>query len=108
MISRQFKTDFYVLPTGECIIVLGVQWMETLDGLCFNFKQHKFQVMIQGRARELKGTHNNKLLANDVQMVEGTICQIGEGLFCHLQHFLPDATQKTPIPHSCRDIGTAG
>ena len=34
-------TDFHVLPIGGCQIVVGVDWLQTLDELTMNFKEKK-------------------------------------------------------------------
>ena len=40
----EIVTDFHILPIGGCQMILGVDWLQTLDEMTLNFKNQKVKV----------------------------------------------------------------
>ncbi|KAL8159020.1 hypothetical protein V2J09_000557 [Rumex salicifolius] len=75
----EFQADLMVIPLGCCDMVLGVQWLETLGKILWDFKQltmefkvgHKrlvLQGIIPGSAREIRAQALNKVWCSDSQL----------------------------------------
>ncbi|KAL8159021.1 hypothetical protein V2J09_000558 [Rumex salicifolius] len=75
----EFQADLMVIPLGCCDMVLGVQWLETLGKILWDFKQltmefkvgHKrlvLQGIIPGSAREIRAQALNKAWCSDSQL----------------------------------------
>lgn len=86
--GTQFTTDVLLLPLGSCDMVLGVQWLETLGEIKWNFKQMRMEFMYQDRKHVLRGSGSactlkamsgkklNKLLANPVSCCYIQLCSL--------------------------------
>ncbi|EOA13494.1 hypothetical protein CARUB_v10026554mg [Capsella rubella] len=97
--GTQFQADLMVMPLHGCDIVLGVQWLETLGPITFDFKKlvmqfckgHKkvlLQGIRQGSIREMKATIKlNKLSEDQLQLQPiklNKLSLISFG-FCHFE-----------------------
>lgn len=54
--GTQFKVDAYLLPLGSCDMVLGIQWLETLGVIKWDFKQLRMEFNYQGKRHVLIGS----------------------------------------------------
>ncbi|OIT20080.1 hypothetical protein A4A49_39442 [Nicotiana attenuata] len=54
-----FQDDFLVFPIGKSDIVLGIQWLCSLNDIKFNFKKLLMEFEYQGRMLTLKGIQPN-------------------------------------------------
>ncbi|OMP06305.1 Retroviral aspartyl protease [Corchorus olitorius] len=50
-----FVTDVLLLPLGSCDMVLGVQWLETLGDINWNFKELRMEFVVNGKKFMLRG-----------------------------------------------------
>ncbi|KAH0714831.1 hypothetical protein KY284_007736 [Solanum tuberosum] len=50
-----FSSDFLLLPLGNIDIVLGVQWLNTLGRILFDFSKRTIEFMHQGKKHVLRG-----------------------------------------------------
>lgn len=50
-----FSSNFLLLPLGNIDIVLGVQWLNTLGRLLFDFNNKTIEFVYQGRKHVLRG-----------------------------------------------------
>ena len=57
----QFETDVMLLPLGGCEMVLGVQWLSTLDEIRWNFRTLVMKFEYNGKQVVLRGTQNTSL-----------------------------------------------
>ena len=53
--GTKFITDVLLLPLGNCDMVLGVQWLETLGEIKWDFKQLRMEFSVQGKRHVLRG-----------------------------------------------------
>ncbi|KAD7477673.1 hypothetical protein E3N88_00809 [Mikania micrantha] len=53
-----FKADVLLLPLKNYDMVMGVQWLQTLNDIVWNFKLLTMQFKIDNQSFELKGSHN--------------------------------------------------
>lgn len=56
-----FKVDFMVIPLGNCDMVLGVQWLETLSPITWNFKTLEMSFTMGKHKVVLKGIQQGSL-----------------------------------------------
>ena len=54
--GTKFQTDVLLLPLGNCDMVLGVQWLETLGEIKWDFKQLRMEFVIEGKKHVLRGS----------------------------------------------------
>ncbi|XP_042013895.1 uncharacterized protein LOC121762165 [Salvia splendens] len=50
-----FSTDVLLLPLGSCDMVLGIQWLETLGDIRWNFKNLTMDFTLNGKRHLLRG-----------------------------------------------------
>lgn len=50
-----FKADMLVIPLSNYDVVLGIQWLQTLNGIMWNFKSLTMKFTVEGPSFELKG-----------------------------------------------------
>lgn len=50
-----YKGSVYILPLGGCDMVLGVQWLEQLGPVTFDYKDLTMDFVYQGKAMQLQG-----------------------------------------------------
>ncbi|XP_042059609.1 uncharacterized protein LOC121804134 [Salvia splendens] len=53
-----FVTDVLLLPLGSCDMVLGIQWLETLGVIQWDFKNLTMDFTLNGRRHLVRGGHN--------------------------------------------------
>ncbi|XP_060212277.1 uncharacterized protein LOC132639908 [Lycium barbarum] len=53
--EAEFSAEFLVLPLGNCRVVLGVQWLLTLDDIKMNFRNLTMEFMYKGKKHVLRG-----------------------------------------------------
>lgn len=82
-----FKIDPYILPLGSCDMVLGIQWLETLWEIKWDFKQLRMEFMFKGKKhvlrgrtsvnlKAIKGKQLHKLLGNPTQCSSMQLCNL--------------------------------
>lgn len=54
-----FKTDVLLLPLDNYDMVLGVQWLQSLDDIVWNFKALTMQFKVDSKVIMLKGSNSN-------------------------------------------------
>ena len=45
-----------ILPLGNCDMVLGIQWLETLGEIKWNFKQLRMEFIVNEKKHVLRGS----------------------------------------------------
>ncbi|OMO68849.1 reverse transcriptase [Corchorus capsularis] len=79
-----FVTDVLLLPLGSCDMVLGVQWLETLGDINWNFKELRMEFTVNGRKFVLRGGNMaQKFKTVGAKAMDKAISQGGE---CSLVH----------------------
>lgn len=72
MQGNQFTTNFFLLPLGGCDVVVGMQWLQTLGPVLWNFKKLTMSFQVDSKTVKLKGMTSSKS-----QLVEAVqICQL--------------------------------
>ncbi|GKC83137.1 retrotransposable element Tf2, partial [Tanacetum coccineum] len=56
--GKTFTSDVMLLPLGGCEMVLGIQWLATLEDIQCNFKNLTMKFEYKGRRMVLRGTKN--------------------------------------------------
>ena len=74
-------TDFHILPIGGCQMVLGVDWLQTLDELTLNFKNQSVKFSTGGRVWELKGVQAGAVELVQADIMDKTLFQTAKGGF---------------------------
>ncbi|XP_042059529.1 uncharacterized protein LOC121804042 [Salvia splendens] len=54
-----FLTDVLLLPLGNCDMVLGIQWLETLGEIQWNFKNLTMDFTLNGKRHLLRASYND-------------------------------------------------
>ncbi|KAF5477481.1 hypothetical protein F2P56_004118 [Juglans regia] len=79
-----FYPSFYVLPLGGCDVVLGVDWLETLGTIAWNFHELSMKFLYLGKNVELLGLKLEGLTLTKGEKSMLTSMQRGKGLFLQL------------------------
>ncbi|KAF5446347.1 hypothetical protein F2P56_031982 [Juglans regia] len=79
-----FYPSFYVLPLGGCDVVLGVDWLETLGTIAWNFHELSMKFLYLGKNVELLGLKLEGLTLAKGGKSMLTSMQRGKGLFLQL------------------------
>ncbi|KAM0053973.1 putative nucleotidyltransferase, Ribonuclease H [Helianthus debilis subsp. tardiflorus] len=74
-----FKTDVLVLPLDNYDMVLGIQWLQSLNDIVWNFKNLTMQFKVDTKVIELKGIHKNSLSLCSIEKLS-TMMQKGSGM----------------------------
>ena len=53
--GSKFTTDVLLLPLGNCDMVLGVQWLQTLGEIQWDFKHLIMEFGVKGKRHVIKG-----------------------------------------------------
>ena len=79
-----FTTDVLLLPLGNCDMVLGIQWLETLGAIQWNFKTLTMDFKLNGRRYVLRGGQSNQSVAevSEKEMDKLITNEEGIQLFC--------------------------
>lgn len=64
--STMFVSDFYVLPLGGYDSILGIQWLQQVSPVCFDFAANEISLKWQGKRVTLK---QSKQLADNIGIV---------------------------------------
>lgn len=54
--GMEFVTDVLLLPLGNCDMVMGIQWLETLGEIRWDFKELKMEFTLHGKRHVLRGS----------------------------------------------------
>ena len=60
--NTTFVTDVLLLSLENCDMVLGVQWLETLGVIQWDFKQLVMEFTLQGKRHVLRGSQSNQII----------------------------------------------
>lgn len=66
-----FASDFLLLPLGNVDIVLGVQWLNTLGRILFDFKNRTIEFSYQGKKHVLRGATNQLKSSKASSLLKG-------------------------------------
>ena len=75
----EIVTDFHVLPIGGCQMVLGVDWLQTLDEVTVNFKKRRVKITKNDNYWELQGVHPNDMEVVSARVMDKTLYQSTKG-----------------------------
>ncbi|KAJ0491928.1 putative nucleotidyltransferase, Ribonuclease H [Helianthus annuus] len=92
-----FKTDVLLLPLENYDMVLGIQWLQSLDDIVWNFKNLTMQFKVGNKVVELKGVSKNNISLcslekfshmchKDESMVQVQLFSLQEGIKGSFQH----------------------
>ncbi|GKA21595.1 reverse transcriptase, partial [Tanacetum coccineum] len=59
--GETFESDFMILPSGGCEMVLGIQFLSTLGDIKCNFQELRMEFKFNGKKVVLKGTKQSEL-----------------------------------------------
>ncbi|XP_076915981.1 uncharacterized protein LOC143575510 [Bidens hawaiensis] len=86
-----FKADMMVIPLSNYDIVLGVQWLQTLNHIMWNFKKLIMQFTINGQPYELKGTMSKGVSLCSMEKLNSWLTHLDQIMECQLfSLFAPD------------------
>jgi predicted aspartyl protease len=55
MQNQELRADFYLLPLGDYEVVLGIEWLQTLGDVLWNFSKLIMKFMINGQNVTFRG-----------------------------------------------------
>jgi hypothetical protein len=55
MQNQELQADFYLLPLGDYEVVLGIEWLQTLGDVLWNFSKLIMKFMINGQNVTFRG-----------------------------------------------------
>ena len=58
MANHIVTEDFFIVELDDMEVILGIQWMETLDGYTQSFKRMDFTFFVNGKKVVLRGMAN--------------------------------------------------
>ncbi|PKI68034.1 hypothetical protein CRG98_011630 [Punica granatum] len=69
MQGQDYRADMFLLALDSYDMVLGVQWLSTLGGIIWNFKELQMKFQVRGKEKMLKGDRKEDLkTVNEAQM----------------------------------------
>jgi hypothetical protein len=112
MHNREFTIDVIVLPLVCCDLILGVQWLQSLGPILWDFDKLQMEFTIDGRKTLLRGAKTTavKLISNEA--LNQAVDNGAELCFLQLDHMspqfiIPPCTmhhQGNPIPSVLPEI----
>ncbi|KAJ0555261.1 putative nucleotidyltransferase, Ribonuclease H [Helianthus annuus] len=92
-----FKTDVLILPLDNYDMVLGIQWLQSLNDIVWNFKKLTMQFKVDSKTIELKGIDKSgislcslekfsQMLGQNTSMASIQLFSIQEGVHGTFQH----------------------
>ncbi|GJY66965.1 retrotransposon-related protein [Tanacetum coccineum] len=75
--GHEFVTDVMILPLGGCEMVLGIQWLATLEKIQCDFKNLVMEFVINGQKCVLRGTTQSVLKWMQGRHVSSSLSQMG-------------------------------
>ncbi|XP_026459667.1 uncharacterized protein K02A2.6-like [Papaver somniferum] len=92
-----FKRTFYVLSLGGCDVVLGVQWLETLGPITWDFKHLTMDFKRDGERIRLERDKKNKVKLANINNIQKLLNKESTGFFCKInQCSEAQISQETP------------
>jgi len=100
-----FTADMLLLPFGCCDLVLGIEWLITLDDILWNFDKLTMEFNVQGRRHVLRGSMAPKLKPTHKQQFSKAFIDsvpfIYDSRWCrggHVLQFLTTPAAQQEIP----------
>ena len=79
-------TDFHILHIGGYQMVLGVEWLQTLDELTLNFQSQRMRLTKEGKAWEFKGIEAKAMELVPAKMMDKSVLQNAKGWVLYIYH----------------------
>ncbi|XP_074282563.1 uncharacterized protein LOC141607104 [Silene latifolia] len=70
-----FATDVKLVPLGGCEMVLGIQWLESLGPVLWDFKQIRMEFTVQKRKHVLRGCQSRTLQWVSAKQMQTTLAK---------------------------------
>ncbi|GJY43081.1 reverse transcriptase [Tanacetum coccineum] len=104
--GETFQVDMMLIPLGGCEMVLGVQWLATLEDIVCNFLKLRMEFNYQGRRVALRGAPQtaefmstcSDLALTNVHLCLSTLLQEYEEVFTVLKSIPPHRIHDHRIP----------
>ena len=74
VLGADIVSHFHILPIGGCEMVLGVDWLQTVDELTLNFKNQNVKLSKGGTIWEFNGVQSVATELVQAEAMEGTLC----------------------------------
>ncbi|KAL8138141.1 hypothetical protein V2J09_004142, partial [Rumex salicifolius] len=84
-----FTTDMMVIPLGCCDMVLGVQWLETLGKILWDFKQLTMEFKFGGKKFILRGISPGSVREIQAREMNRTLFQEGQISMIYVREHSP-------------------
>ncbi|KAD7478366.1 hypothetical protein E3N88_01502 [Mikania micrantha] len=84
MQGNWFKVDMLVIPLSTYDIVLGIQWLQTLNDISWNFKNLTMKFTVANKCIELKGTNVNTVTMCSMEKVNSIVSTPNQLIHCQL------------------------
>ncbi|XP_038678483.1 uncharacterized protein LOC119979936 [Tripterygium wilfordii] len=68
--GTNFPVSGYIVPLGGCDLVLGIEWLQELGNICWNFQELTMAFIWQGKQCDLRGLHSQKEAVSSMQLME--------------------------------------
>ena len=59
--GNTFSTNVMLVSLGSCEMVLGVQWLASLDHILWDFEKLRMEFKHRGQRVVLRGTHKSEM-----------------------------------------------
>ena len=70
---------FHILAIGGSQMVLGIDWLQNLDEVSFNFNEQKLKITQEGKVWSLKGVHSHDMEVVFAPLMDKTMHQMAKG-----------------------------
>ena len=77
--GRDIITDFHILSIGGCQMVLGVDWLQTLDEMTFSYKNQSVRIVKGNNSWELQGVQSRQLELVQAEIMDRSLYQCYKG-----------------------------
>ena len=98
--ATKFTIDLYVLPISGANVVLGVQWLKSLDPVLTDYNTQCMQFFHEGCLVELKGDNDANLGLLTSPQFHRLCRKQGNGLYFHIAVLSEEATSSDTKDHS--------
>ncbi|KAF5817053.1 putative nucleotidyltransferase, Ribonuclease H [Helianthus annuus] len=94
MQGKWFRTDVLLLPLDNYDMVLGIQWLQSLDDIVWNFKALTMKFTVDSQVIELKGIHSNDVALCSLEKLTQLVSKGGPSIQLQLFSLQLDQSEK--------------
>jgi hypothetical protein len=84
--NQELRADFYLLPLGDYEVVLGIEWLQTLGDVLWNFSKLTMKFMINGQNVTFRGKRGGNVTTVSSNQMERILKKERQVYLLQLKH----------------------